>query len=84
LTEYSQRTGNIVPTIVVGYDGSQAARAGPDLAVDQAVPEVGVCGERGGDPESIRFFHRAGLDYVPCSPFHMRIARVAAAQAAMA
>jgi pyruvate,orthophosphate dikinase len=44
--------------------------------------EVGICGEHGGDPASIRFFHRAGLDYVSCSPFRVPIARVAAAQAA--
>jgi pyruvate,orthophosphate dikinase len=44
--------------------------------------EVGVCGEHGGDPASIRFFDRAGLDYVSCSPFRVPIARVAAAQAA--
>ena len=46
--------------------------------------EVGVCGEHGGDPGSIRFFDRAGLDYVSCSPFRVPIARVAAAQAAAA
>ena len=46
--------------------------------------ELGVCGEHGGDPESIRFFHDAGLDYVSCSPFRLPIARVAAAQAAIA
>jgi pyruvate,orthophosphate dikinase len=46
--------------------------------------EVGVCGEHGGDPASIRFFDRAGLDYVSCSPFRVPIARVAAAQAAAA
>jgi pyruvate,orthophosphate dikinase len=46
--------------------------------------ELGVCGEHGGDPESIRFFHDAGLDYVSCSPFRLPIARVAAAQAAVA
>ena len=45
--------------------------------------EVGICGEHGGDPDSIRFFHRAGLDYVSCSPFRLPIARVAAAQAAL-
>jgi pyruvate, orthophosphate dikinase len=45
--------------------------------------EVGVCGEHGGDPRSIRFFHRAGLDYVSCSPFRVPVARVAAAQAAI-
>jgi pyruvate, orthophosphate dikinase len=44
--------------------------------------EVGICGEHGGDPASIRFFDKAGLDYVSCSPFRVPIARVAAAQAA--
>jgi pyruvate,orthophosphate dikinase len=43
--------------------------------------KLGVCGEHGGDPESIEFFHRAGLDYVSCSPFRVPIARIAAAQA---
>ena len=46
--------------------------------------ELGVCGEHGGDPQSIRFFHDSGLDYVSCSPFRLPIARVAAAQAAIA
>jgi pyruvate,orthophosphate dikinase len=46
--------------------------------------EIGICGEHGGDPASIRFFHLAGLDYVSCSPFRLPIARVAAAQAAIA
>jgi len=45
--------------------------------------ELGICGEHGGDPDSIRFFHDAGLDYVSCSPFRLPIARVAAAQAAI-
>jgi pyruvate,orthophosphate dikinase len=43
--------------------------------------KLGICGEHGGDPESIQFFHRAGLDYVSCSPFRVPIARIAAAQA---
>ena len=43
--------------------------------------ECGVCGEHGGDPASVAFFHRAGLDYVSCSPFRVPIARLAAAQA---
>ncbi len=42
---------------------------------------VGICGEHGGDPDSIDFFHRAGLDYVSCSPFRVPVAIVAAAQA---
>ena len=46
--------------------------------------EVGVCGEHGGDPASVAFFHGAGLDYVSCSPFRVPIARLAAAQAALA
>ncbi|MSW84997.1 MAG: pyruvate, phosphate dikinase [Actinobacteria bacterium] len=45
---------------------------------------TGICGEHGGDPQSIGFFHRAGVDYVSCSPFRVPIARVAAAQAAIA
>ncbi len=45
--------------------------------------KVGICGEHGGDPASIRFFHGAGLDYVSCSPFRVPIARLAAAQAAL-
>ena len=44
---------------------------------------VGVCGEHGGDPLSIDFFHNAGLDYVSCSPFRVPVARLAAAQAAV-
>ena len=45
---------------------------------------MGVCGEHGGDPSSIEFCHRIGLDYVSCSPFRVPIARLAAAQAALA
>jgi pyruvate,orthophosphate dikinase len=45
--------------------------------------KLGVCGEHGGDPESIRFFKKAGLDYVSCSPFRVPIARLAAAQASI-
>jgi pyruvate,orthophosphate dikinase len=46
--------------------------------------EIGICGEHGGDPKSIAFFNDAGLDYVSCSAFRVPIARLAAAQAAMA
>jgi pyruvate,orthophosphate dikinase len=45
--------------------------------------KLGVCGEHGGDPASIAFFHRTGLDYVSCSPFRVPIARLAAAQASL-
>ncbi|MBQ1424137.1 MAG: pyruvate, phosphate dikinase, partial [Lachnospiraceae bacterium] len=51
--------------------------ANPDL-------HLGICGEHGGDPSSVDFFHRVGLDYVSCSPFRVPIARLAAAQAAIA
>lgn len=51
-------------------------RAKPDL-------KVGVCGEHGGDPDSIEFFHKVGLDYVSCSPYRVPIARLAAARAAL-
>ncbi len=46
--------------------------------------EVGICGEHGGDPESVMFCHRVGMDYVSCSPFRVPIARLAAAHAALA
>ena len=44
---------------------------------------IGVCGETGGEPNSIEFYHKAGLDYVSCSPFRVPVARLAAAQAAI-
>ena len=44
---------------------------------------IGVCGETGGEPNSIDFYHNAGLDYVSCSPFRVPVARLAAAQAAI-
>ena len=50
--------------------------ANPDL-------HLGICGEHGGDPSSVEFCHRTGLDYVSCSPFRVPIARLAAAQAAI-
>ena len=45
--------------------------------------KLGICGEHGGDPESVKFFHRVGLNYVSCSPFRVPVARLAAAQAAI-
>jgi pyruvate,orthophosphate dikinase len=56
---------------------SRGREARPDL-------KVGVCGEHGGDPASIRFFYDAGLDYVSCSPYRVPVARLAAAQAVIA
>ena len=52
-------------------------RTRPDLL-------IGICGEHGGDPSSVTFCHKIGLDYVSCSPFRVPIARLAAAQAAIA
>ena len=45
--------------------------------------KVGICGEHGGDPASVHFCHKVGMDYVSCSPFRVPIARLAAAQAAI-
>lgn len=59
------------------------------LAIDLGKPvnpalHIGICGEHGGDPSSVEFCHKLGLDYVSCSPFRVPIARLAAAQAAIA
>ena len=59
----------------VGVERGRSAR--PDL-------KLGICGEHGGDPRSVAFFHALGLDYVSCSPFRVPLARLAAAQAAVA
>ena len=64
----------------VGLLVEMAVKKGREVRPDI---EVGICGEHGGDPISIGFFHRAGLDYVSCSPFRVPIARLAAAQAAL-
>jgi pyruvate, orthophosphate dikinase len=56
---------------------SRARAAKPDIG-------LGICGEHGGDPDSIAFFESVGLDYVSCSPYRVPVARVAAAQAAVA
>jgi len=45
--------------------------------------KLGICGEHGGDPDSVKFCHRIGLSYVSCSPFRVPVARLAAAQAAI-
>ena len=58
----------------IGCERGRATR--PDL-------KLGICGEHGGDPRSVRFCHEVGLDYVSCSPFRVPIARLAAAQAAI-
>ena len=58
------------------------------LAIELGKPvnpnlHIGICGEHGGDPSSVEFCHKIGLDYVSCSPFRVPIARLAAAQAAI-
>ena len=58
------------------------------MAIEKGKPvnpnlHVGICGEHGGDPSSVEFCHKIGLDYVSCSPFRVPIARLAAAQAAL-
>ena len=59
----------------IAVDEGRAARPGL---------QIGVCGEHGGDPESVHFFHTAGLDYVSCSPFRVPVARLEAGRAALA
>jgi pyruvate,orthophosphate dikinase len=61
--------------IKMGVDAGRRER--PNL-------EIGICGEHGGDPASVVFCHEAGLDYVSCSPYRVPVARLAAAQAALA
>ncbi len=58
-----------------GVDRGRATK--PDL-------KLGICGEHGGDPDSIHFFHEVGLDYVSCSPFRIPVARLEAGRAALA
>ena len=60
-----------------------------EMAIELGKPvnpslHVGICGEHGGDPSSVEFCNKIGLDYVSCSPFRVPIARLAAAQAAIA
>jgi pyruvate, orthophosphate dikinase len=64
----------------VGYLMQTGVKLGRSTRPDL---EVGICGEHGGDPQSIDFCHRIGLDYVSCSPFRVPIARLAAAHAAL-
>ena len=60
--------------VELGIRGGRSKR--PDL-------KCGVCGEHGGDPDSVHFFNKIGVDYVSCSPFRVPIARLSAAQAAI-
>jgi pyruvate,orthophosphate dikinase len=63
--------------------GKLIAMAVHDGRATRPTLKVGICGEHGGDPRSIRFCHEIGLDYVSCSPFRVPIARLAAARAAL-
>jgi pyruvate, orthophosphate dikinase len=65
-------TKGVGQLVEIGVKKGRAARPGL---------KIGICGEHGGDPASIHFFHKAGLDYVSCSPYRVPIARLAAAQA---
>ena len=69
--------GQLVEMGVTKGRASRKAKTGEHL-------KVGICGEHGGDPESVAFCHKVGMDYVSCSPFRVPIARLAAAQAALA
>ncbi len=62
--------------------GIQKGRASRQAKAGQHL-KVGICGEHGGDPDSVKFCHHIGMDYVSCSPFRVPIARLAAAQAAL-
>ena len=73
-----------IDTVGVGGLVKMACEKGRAVAKDQKKAfKLGVCGEHGGDPASIAFFQKCGLDYVSCSPFRVPVARLAAAQAAM-
>ena len=64
----------------VGQLVELACRRGREARPDL---QLGVCGEHGGDPASVVFFHDVGLDYVSCSPYRVPVARLAAARAAL-
>jgi pyruvate,orthophosphate dikinase len=66
--------GGVGRLIRIAVTEGRAAR--PDLT-------IGVCGEHGGDPDSVHFFHEVGLDYVSCSPFRVPVARLEAGRATL-
>jgi pyruvate,orthophosphate dikinase len=85
-TYMAQGIFSVDPFVSIDVDGvgalvemgvQKGRKARPDL-------KVGICGEHGGEPASVAFCHRAGLNYVSCSPYRVPIARLAAAQAAIA
>ncbi len=74
------------PFVTIDFDGvGQLMKIGVEKGRSvNANLKVGICGEHGGDPESVKFCHRLGMNYVSCSPFRVPIASIAAAQAALA
>jgi pyruvate,orthophosphate dikinase len=76
----------IDPFVSIDQDGvGELVRLGSERGREtRADLKLGICGEHGGDPASVDFFHRVGLDYVSASPYRVPIARLAAAQAALA
>jgi pyruvate,orthophosphate dikinase len=75
----------VSPFESIDRDGVGAlVRMGAELGrATQPQLTLGVCGEHGGDPDSIHFFHEAGLDYVSCSPFRIPVARLEAGRASL-
>ena len=73
------------PFVVLDQDGvGQLVQMGTEKGRSTKPKlKVGICGEHGGEPLSIEFCHKVGLDYVSCSPFRVPVARIAAAQAAL-
>ena len=69
------RPGRRRPLMEIAVEKGRKTR--PDI-------KLGICGEHGGDPASVKFCHKLGLTYVSCSPFRVPVARLAAAQAALA
>jgi pyruvate,orthophosphate dikinase len=85
-TYTGHRIFEVDPFVSIDRDGvGELVRIGTERG-RQVRPQlkIGICGEHGGDPASIAFCHEAGLDYVSCSPFRVPVARLAAAQAAIA
>jgi pyruvate, orthophosphate dikinase len=86
LADYTEKgLFEVDPFVSIDQEGvGELVRIGTERG-RQARPglKIGICGEHGGDPASVAFFHRTGLDYVSCSPFRVPVARLAAAQAAI-
>lgn len=87
LANYTERgIYEVDPFVSIDQDGvGELVRIGVERGrKGRADLKLGICGEHGGDPASVRFCHEVGLDYVSCSPFRVPVARLAAAQAAIA